>query len=197
MVVPANPIAVQPRRRLFDVAEYYSMGAAGIFGPEERVELIEGQILEMYPRGVRHIWSVSDLSGMFARRDDVIPSVFNPLRLGDRSEPVPDVTVLRGETPQDRHPSPEYAHLVVEVADVSFDYDQQIKAPLYGRAGIPEYWIVDLNGERIEVYREPSPSGYRAIRFYQRGQSLSPAFAPDMVIQVDAILGPPAESAAE
>jgi Uma2 family endonuclease len=192
MVVPASPVPVQPRLRLFNVAEYYKMGAAGIFGYEERVELIEGQILEMYPRSVRHCWTVSDLTGVFARRDDVIPSVFNPLRLDDFSEPVPDVTVLRADTPPDRHPSPEYAHFVIEVADVSLDYDRDTKGPLYARAGVPEYWLVDLNGGRIEVYREPSRDGYLAIRVYQRGESLSPAFAPDMVVEVDAILGPPA-----
>jgi Uma2 family endonuclease len=116
--------------------------------------------------------------------------VFNPLRLDDRSAPVPDVAVLHADSPQDRHPAPEYTYLVIEVADMSLDYDRQIKAPLYARAGIPEYWIVDLNGERIEVYHEPSPAGYRTIRFCLRGESLSPAFAAEMTIEVDAILGP-------
>ena len=67
--------------------------------------------------------------------------------------------------------------LIVEVADTSLAHDRYTKAPLYGRAGIPEYWIVDLNGERIEVYREPSPAGYRTLRYFPRGESLSPAFA--------------------
>jgi Uma2 family endonuclease len=182
------------RPRLFDVAEYYRMDAAGVFGDDERVELIEGKILEMYPRGVRHCWTVVDLTAPFARRDDVIPSVFNPLRLDDRTEPVPDITVLRADTPQDRHPSPEYAQLVVEVADVSLDYDRTVKGPLYARAGVPEFWLVDLDRDRIEVYQEPATGLYRAIRFYMRGESLSPAFAPDMLIQVDDILGPAPEA---
>jgi Uma2 family endonuclease len=100
--------------------------------------------------------------------------------------------VLRADTPQDRHPSPEYTHIVIEVADESLDYDQNVKGRLYGRAGVPEYWLVDLGGERITVYREPMSDGYRAIRFFLRGESLSPAFAPDLVVEVDAILGPPA-----
>jgi Uma2 family endonuclease len=91
-------------------------------------------------------------------------------------------------------PLPEHALLVIEVADTSLDHDRNIKGPLYARAGIPEYWIVNLNGERIEVYREPSAAGYRASRFYLRGERLSPDFAPDLTIEVDAILPPAEES---
>jgi Uma2 family endonuclease len=83
---------------------------------------------------------------------------------------------------------------VIEVASWSVRLDRHLKGPLYARAGIPEYWIVDLNGERIEVYREPSPDGYRTVRYVLRGESLSPAFAPEMVIQVDEILGPAPEA---
>jgi len=80
--------------------------------------------------------------------------------------------------------------LVIEVADSSLNDDRNIKRSLYARAGIPEYWIVDLNGQRFEVYSEPSEVGYRASRFYLRGESLSPSFAPDLSVDVDAILGP-------
>jgi len=183
--------AVQLRPRLFNVTEYYKMAEAGVFGYEERVELIEGQILDMYPRGARHIWTVVDLTRIFGRCDDVILSVFNPLRLDHKSEPMPDIALLRTDSPQDRHPAPEFTYLVIEVADESLDYDRTIKGPLYARAGIPEYWIVDINGERIEVYSEPSESGYRAMHIYVRGESLSPLFAPDLTMQVDAVLGPP------
>ena len=120
-------MTTETRRRLFTITEYYQMAAAGIFGYEERVELIEGHILEMYPRGVRHIWAVSRLGRIFARRDDVIASVFNPLRLDGRTEPVPDIAVLRTDSPQDRQPAPEYTYLVIEVADESLDYDQHVE----------------------------------------------------------------------
>jgi Uma2 family endonuclease len=86
-------------------------------------------------------------------------------------------------------PSPQDTLLVVEAADTSLSYDRETKGPLYARAGIPAYWIVNLNDDRIEVYREPSLTGYRSIHIYVRGQSVSPAFAPDLVIEVDAILG--------
>ena len=104
--------------------------------------------------------------------------------------PHPDFVALRLGTPR-RTPQPEDILLVAEVADTSLAHDRYTKAPLYARAGIQEYWIVDLNGERIEVYREPSPTGYRTMRIYERGESLSPVFAPDLVVAVDAILGPP------
>ena len=140
---------------------------------------------------VAHIWAISDLARIFARHDDVIVSIHNPLRLDNRSEPRPDVVLLRADAPRDQHPSPEDARLVIEVAGRSVRLDRYVKGPLYAQAGIPEYWIVDLNGERIEVYREPSTDGYRSIHLYGRGERLSPAFAPDIVVEVDAIIGPP------
>ena len=81
--------------------------------------------------------------------------------------------------------------LVVEVADTSLAYDRGTKAPLYARYGIPELWIADLGGERLEVYREPSPTGYRLVQVLARGQQVSSLFAPDLTVQGDAILGAP------
>ena len=186
--------AVQVRPRPFTTNEYERLVGAGILSDGERVELIEGQIVEMNPIGPEHVWSVNDLNDVFRRVDDVVVSVQNPIRLREYVEPQPDVVVLRTRGPRDRVPLAEHALLIIEVADTSLDYDRYTKAPLYARAGMTEYWIVDLNGERIEVYREPSPAGYRTVRYVLRGESLSPAFAPDMVIQVDAILGPVASS---
>ena len=153
------------------------MFKAGIIGADERVELIEGQIVEMHGQGTRHIWSVSELITIFASRGGVRITAQSTLQIGDRVGPEPDVVVLRADTPKVRKPSPENTLLVVEVADTSLAHDRYTKAPLYARANIAEYWIVDLNGERIEVYREPSPAGYRTIRYVLRGESLSPAFA--------------------
>jgi Uma2 family endonuclease len=183
--------AAELRPRLFTIDDLEAMVRAGIIRLDERVELIEGQILEMYPRGVRHIWAVSRLTRTFNRRDDVVGTPQSTFELHSRSGPEPDVVVLRANASQHRRPSPKDAVLVIEVADTSLSHDRYTKAPLYARAGIPEYWIVDLNGERVEVYREPSADGYHAIRFFVRGESMSPAFAPDLTVEVDAILGPP------
>ena len=187
--------ATQMRPRLFTADEYERLVAVGILGYAERVELIGGQIVELNPIGPDHVWSVNDLTGSLARVEGVVVSVQNPIRLGEHVEPQPDVVVLRTGGPRNRVPLAEHTLLIVEVADTSLAHDRYTKAPLYARAGIPECWIVDLNGERIEVYREPSQAGYRTVRFVLRGESLTPAFAPDLTIEVDAILGPPATSA--
>ena len=180
------------RPRLFTIDDLEAMVRAGIIDASERVELIEGQIVEMSATGTRHTWTVVRLNHAFTRRDDIFVSPQSTFQIGQYVGPEPDVVVLRADAPQDRLPSPDHAVLIVEVADTSLAHDRYTKAPLYGRAGIQEYWLVDLNGERIEVYREPSPSGYRAMRTYERGETLSPAFAPDLVVEVDAILGPAA-----
>ena len=186
--------AAELRPRLFTIDDLEAMVRAGIIGLDERVELIEGQIVEMHAQGTRHVWAVSRLTRTFNRRDDVLVTSQSTFELHGRSVPEPDVVVLRATVSQEQRPSPKDTVLIIEVADTSLTYDRYTKAPLYARAGIPEYWIVDLNGERIEVYREPSPDGYRTIRYLLRGESLTPAFAPDMALDVDAILGPPAAS---
>ena len=184
-------MVVWPHDRPFTVDEYHRMAEAGILRPDERVELIDGRIVAMNPIGSPHAWCVSRLTRVLARRDDVLVNVQNPIRLDDRSEPEPDLIVLRLETPTDRHPRPEHVLLVIEVADTSLAYDRGTKAPLYARHGIPELWIADLGGQRVEVHREPSPTGYGLVRVFGRGEVVAPAFAPDFAVEVDALLGPP------
>ena len=121
--------------------------------------------------------------------DQLIISIQTPLRLDDLSEPEPDVVLLRLDAPQDRHPGPREALLVIEVADSSIRVDRGRKLPLYARAGIAEYWIVDLNADRIEVYRDPMRSRYRSTALLGRGDTVSPLFAPDIVVDVNSVLG--------
>jgi Uma2 family endonuclease len=139
------------------------------------------------------MWGVNSLNLELGDRRRCIPHIQNPIRLPDRSMPHLDFVALRLGTPR-RTPRPEDILLIAEVADTSLNHDRHTKGRLYAQAGIPEYWIVDLNGERIEVYREPSADGYHSMHLYGRGERLSPAFAPDLVVEVDAILGPPAAS---
>lgn len=138
----------------------------------------------------RHVWTVVRLNEMLIRRGMHIVSVGGPLLLDDASILSPDLTLLDPGAPRDQYPSPEHTRLVIEVAGRTVWVDRCVKGPLYAKAGIAEYWIVDLNGERIEVYREPSQAGYRAMRFVVRGEHLSPVFAADMRVEVDAVLGP-------
>jgi Uma2 family endonuclease len=187
-------MAATLQRRLFSVDEYEQMGRAGIFCEDERIELLDGEIVQMSPIGSPHAWCVKRLLRGFSGLGDVaIISVQDPIRLGPSSLPEPDLALLRPEAPQDRHPEPAEVLLVVEVADSSVNYDRETKAPLYGRSGLPELWLVDPPADRIEVHREPSPSGYRLVRYYQRGERLSPLFAPHFEVEVDTILGPVAQ----
>jgi len=179
-------------RRRFTVDEYHRMAEAGILGEDDRVELIEGEIVTMSPIGSRHASCVAKLTALFSRvQEQWIVWVQNPIRLGKHSEPQPDVALLkpREDFYATAHPGPEDILLVVEIAETSTDYDRTVKVPLYARFGIPEVWLVDLAGEHIEVYRKPSPQGYREVQHLRRGRKVIPQELPCIQIAVDDILG--------
>ena len=185
-------MGAMPARRRITVDEYQRMGEAGIFHEDDRVELVEGDIIEMSPIGGRHIWCVNNLTGLFSEgvRRRAVVSVQNPVRLSRHSEPQPDVVLLR---PRPKHagadvPTASDVLLLVEVADTSLAYDRSTKLPMYARAGIPEVWIVDLERERVEVYRKPTEDSYRRVAVYGRGSTLVPGAFPDLAIPCDGIL---------
>ncbi|HTQ81413.1 MAG TPA: Uma2 family endonuclease [Thermoanaerobaculia bacterium] len=155
--------------------EYERAAAAGCFAPAGRVELIEGIVYDMSPRSSRHsavVRLVEKALNRIGTGWDVRGQM--PLALGADSEPEPDVAVVAG-SPRDyllRHPTA--AVLIVEVADASLAHGRKRKAPLYARAGIAECWIIDLTAEALEVYREPSPEGYRSHAALRAGDSLTP-----------------------
>jgi Uma2 family endonuclease len=183
-------MAVPVPRRLFTVDEYYEMARVGILKPDERVELLDGEIVRMSPIGSPHAWCVKRLNRIFSQVEArCLVSVQDPLRLDDRSEPEPDIVILQPDTPEDRHPGPADVLLVIEVADSSIRVDRRRKLPMYARASIAEYWIVDLNADRIEVYRDPSRARYRSVTLLGRGDVVSPRFAPDLVVDVTTVLG--------
>jgi len=181
-----------PATRRFTTAEYYRMVAAGILGEDDRVELVDGRVVEMTPIGPRHAGCVKEITRLLYRAlgDAVIIGVQDPVTLGDGFEPQPDVLVLRRppEGFRRRHPGPADVLLLIEVSDASLEYDRGTKVPLYARAGIAEVWIVDLDGARIEVYRTPSGEGYRDVRAVSRGEMLSPSAFPDVVIPAAEVL---------
>lgn len=183
-------MVVSSPRRLFTVDEYYEMARVGILKPNERVELLDGEIVPMNAIGTPHLWCVNRLNRHFTGFPDrAFVQVQLPLRLNNRSEPEPDVVLLQLDTPQDRHPGPQDAYLVIEVADTSLRTDRGRKRTMYARAGIPEYWIVDLQHDRVEVYRDPSRARYQTILLASRDDTVSPLFAPDLQISVSRILG--------
>jgi len=169
------------------------MAEAGILSEDDRVELIEGEIVEMSPIGSHHAACVNRLTRLFSRQggDRAIVSVQNPIRLSEYSEPEPDLALLRPRADfyAEALPGPEDTLLVVEVMETSAQYDRERKLPLYAEAGIPEVWLVDLAAECIEVYRRPSPEGYEDVRRRCRGERLSPQAFPDVELAVDDILG--------
>lgn len=160
----ATDTATAPQERRFTVDEYYRMGEAGIFGEDDRVELLDGQIYVMSPIGSEHASCVDRLTRLFVRRagDDVIVRIQNPIRLNEASEPEPDLALLhpRDDAYASEHPGPEDTMLVVEVADTSLSFDRDVKLPLYAAAGLPEVWLVDLEADTIHVYRDPSDDRY-------------------------------------
>lgn len=186
-------MVVQVERRLFTVDEYYQMAEAGILSEDDRVELIEGEIVAMSPIGSRHAACVDRLIQLlFDRvRGRAIIRVQNPIRLSEFSEPEPDLALLqpRADFYAEGHPEPDNVLLVVEVAETSAGSDRTLKVPTYARAGILEVWLIDLADETIEIYREPSPRGYGEIRRAWRGDQLSPQAFPDEQFPVDDVLG--------
>lgn len=162
-------------RRRFTVAEYHRMGASGILSEDDRVELIEGEIVEMAPIGSRHQACVDRLTELFSIQlaQRAVIRVQGPIRLSEHSEPQPDLALLRRRPDfyAASHPGPQDILLVVEVADTSADYDREVKLLLYGRYGIPEVWLVDLASECVDVCREPSMGGYQRCQTLKiRGQ---------------------------
>ena len=186
-------MATQVIRRRFTVDEYYLMAQAGILHEDDRVELLEGDIVEMAAIGSRHAACVKRLNRILSEglRGRAIIGVQDPVRLGEHSEPQPDLTLLRPRPDfySDSHPESADVILLVEVADTSEDYDREVKMPLYAQNGIPEAWLVDLSSRSIQIYRAPSPEGYRDIQQAGQGQSIAPQALPDLEMVVEEVFG--------
>jgi hypothetical protein len=186
-------MSVELLRRRFPIEEYHRMAEAGILAPDERVELLEGEIVRMNPIGSPHAACVKRLNELFAERvrPRALIGVQDPVRLGGRSEPQPDLTLLRPRPDYyaEAHPGPEDVFLVVEVAWSPPPIDRQDKVPLYARFGIAEAWIVNLDEARLEVCREPAPDGYRQVLLLGRGQYIRLLAFPDVELTVDELLG--------
>jgi Uma2 family endonuclease len=162
----AKDMSAEPARRHFNVSEYYRMGEAGIFSEDDRVELINGEIVEMSPIGIRHASCIARLSKLLERQvgNHAIVWVQNPVRLNEMSEPQPDIALLRQRDDfyASRHPLPEDVLLIIEVAESSAGYDGKTKVPLYAAAKIPELWLVDLVQGVIEIYSQPAGATYQS-----------------------------------
>ncbi len=193
-------MVVQLLKRQFSIQDYHQMVVAGILGEDERVELIQGKIIKMSPIGTRYASCVKRLLKLFSQSlgDSVTVAVQDPIELSNLSEPQPDLALLK---PRDDfyatgHPQPQDILLLVEVADTTIEGDfaertlreRTIKIPLYASSGICEVWLVDVNEQVIEVFREPTANNYQSIQKFQQGEIFVQAF-PNVGFAVEKILG--------
>lgn len=180
------------RRHLTDIHEWQRLGEANIFPPGSRIELIEGEILEMAPIGSNHAGHSKRLNNLFTLlvKDRAITAVQDPLQLGKFSEPEPDFMLLKPQADFycSRHPNAEDVLLLIEVADSSLSFDQNQKLRLYARHGIPEYWLLNLNNSCLEVYRQPMGEVYGEKTTLRSGDSITLSLLPDIQIRISDIL---------
>ncbi len=180
-----------PVRHRFDVDDYYRMAEVGILSREDRVELIEGEIVDMAPIGSAHAGTTDQLSRLVARAfaDGLVHvRIPGPLRLDAHNEPQPDLMLLRSRADRYRgsHPTAADVLLLVEVADSSLAYDRGTKLALYARHGVPEVWIVDLAGRTIEIIQGPMSKGYLERRRVLGGIAV-PELVPGLDVDITAL----------
>ncbi len=184
-------VATKPTRKQFTVEEYYKLGELGMLR-DGRTELIDGDIIYMAPMGTRHLSCVGRLLKMFFNTLGDRATILSqtPVRLNGRLEPEPDVSILkpRADCYIDIHPQPQDVYLLIEVSVTTVDHDRNVKSVRYGRAGVIELWIIDIEAQLVEVYRNPNANGYESIQQFRPGESISPLAFSDIVISVDEIL---------
>lgn len=182
-----------PRRHRLTVADYYRMAEVGILDAESRVELIDGEIIDMPPPGSSHAATVHYLNEVLIRSVGGKASVLiqNPVRLSEYSEPQPDLALLRRRNDfyRDHHPRPDDVLLIVEVAASSLRFDRATKVPLYAQHGIPETWLVDLLGRRLVRHRTPQQGSYTVVDQPDLGAKLEIAALAGVSVDVSGLFG--------
>jgi Uma2 family endonuclease len=176
----------------FSVDDYEQMIKFGILTENDRVELIHGEILEKMPIGPQHAACVKRLNRLLTQLSGkaAIVSVQDPVRLTD-SEPEPDVALLppRADFYASANPQAADVFLLIEVADTTLEFDREVKGAMYAAAGIAEYWIVNLNDDCLEVYRQPTAAGtYGDVQILRRGQQITVAALPGVAVAADEVL---------
>lgn len=181
------------RRHPISVEMYHIMAEQGAFGPEDRVELIGGEIIDMSPIGTLHARCVKFLNRFLSKiaGSEYIIAVQDPVVLTDDTEPQPDITVLRFREDfyKFEAPGPADILLIIEVADTSYDYDRNVKLPRYASSGIPETWLIDLVSDRIEVHYQPKADTYGTVKIYSRGDEVTSTVLTSLRVSVDEVLG--------
>ncbi len=164
------------KRRLLTVDEYHKMGEAGILKPDDKVELINGEIITMSPINSKHASYVKRINALFTKLvgEDAIISIQDPVRLNKHSEPEPDIAILkfRADYYSKKHPTAEDVILLIEVSDSSVNVDRSFKLPLYAKSGIQEFWIINLKNNQIEVYKNPKGDTYETKEIFKKEKSI-------------------------
>jgi len=175
-------------RRKLSVEEFHRIGAAGILVEDDRVELIDGEMIEMAPIGTMHLAKVNRLSRMLslAVRQEAIVSTQNPIALPPQNEPQPDIALLeaRADDYEKGLPTAADVLLIIEVADTTLAYDRDIKIPVYARHGISEVWLFDIQSGSLLVHRDPGPKGYQRILTPKKNETVSPLLLPSVKIDL-------------
>lgn len=175
------------QRRKLSVSDFHRMGEAGILHEADRIELIDGELIQMAPIGVVHASKVNRLNRMLLRAvgNAANVSVQNPIALPPRDEPQTDIALLKARADDYLGGLPSAADvlLIVEVADTTLGYERDIKIPLYARHGVAEVWLVDLRSEAVIIHRQPGAEGYRDVSTAAPGGVISPISLPH--VQLD------------
>lgn len=185
-------MSVEYSRRLFSVAEFNQLVEAGFFDQDDRLELIEGEIIEMSPIGERHAASVRKLTTRLVRLlgDKSLVSVQNPVITSAYSEPQPDIALLvpRNDYYSRTHPRSRNIQVLIEVADTTLEFDLKVKTPLYGKAGIREVWVIDLNGEQVYQHTALRAGQYRVTVIHKAGSTFQSKQFPGVEFRVSDFL---------
>lgn len=178
--------------RRLSVQEYHQMAESGILQPDERVELLEGQMIQMAAKGTAHRAAVTRIQRLFNNRlgDRVLICLQDPVQLDDCSEPEPDIAIVIPDPLdyEEHHPTPAEVYLLIEVSDRTLKFDCETKAPTYGRSGIAEYWVLDVNARKLHVYRVPGADGYQSEAILSEELTIAPLAFPECVIAIREML---------
>ena len=180
--------------RLFTVKDYHRMAESGIFDPDERVELLAGQIIKMTAKGTAHEAAITRTERLLRNRlgEQVLLRLQSPIQLNDYSEPEPDIAVVTVDPLDydDHHPTTSEVYLIIEVADSSLNRDLEVKATIYAQSGVTDYWVLDVNERQLHVFREPSQDGYQREVILRDEATIFPLAFPKCLIRVREMLRP-------
>jgi Uma2 family endonuclease len=180
--------------KYWTVQDYHRMSDLGILDPNQRTELIAGQIVLMTAKGTPHVLTLrllaTALENALGDRSAVFVSTQDPIRLDNFSEPEPDLAIVKGSILDyyQAHPGAEDIYLVIEVADSTLKQDCEVKDKLYARSNIAEYWVIDIKNRQVRIFRDPTPTGYGSQLILTETHSVSPLAFPEIVLSIDSIL---------